>query len=345
MQVIAIVVENKAGGVADITADQVGSAQAAAELINAKLHAVIIGNDIRQAAEFLAYKWGIETTGIFIPGMEYYQWDVWLDALEGVLLQMQTTGVVLGDTPIGMELAPALAVRLGMTCITGVNFIEYETGRLVFHRPLFGGKIWARVKPDSCRWVISVQAGAFQSSLKKGRKKATIHWTKVQSKPVKMRFRGLRSVTKGNAALKKAMTVIAGGRGLGKKENLKLLDELAAAIPGSVIGGSRPLCDAGWLDCALQIGLTGNIVRPKLYLACGISGAFQHIVGMRDSDFVVAINADPNAAIFNHADVAIVANVVDFLPIFTDKLRQVREDKRVSGYTCHVDHGSSKEGL
>jgi len=340
MEVIAIVVEHIAGRIADITRDQMECARQAAGFINATLHGIIIGNDIQGPAELLASTWGIQTTGVLVRGVQYYQCDVWLDALETVLRRMPVTGIILGHTPNGMELGPALAVRLGASCVAGVSFIDYESEQIAFHRPLFGGKISARVKPEAHRWVISVQPGAFPSSQREGATNAAIQLTEVQLRPSKMRFMGLHSVAGGDTALQQAKAVVAGGRGLGRKENLKLLGELAGAIPGSVVGGSRPLCDAGWLDYTRQIGLTGNTVRPNLYIACGISGAFQHVVGMRESDLVVAINNDPHAAIFNHADVAIVADLVDFLPILTDKLKQVHREKEAHGSHSHVDHGS-----
>ncbi len=326
MEVIAIIVEHTVGGVPDITVDQVGFALRAAGFIDAKVHAILVGDDVRNHAELVALKWGIQTTSVRVPGMRHYQWDVCLDALDFVLRQMPITGVILGQTPYGMEIAPALAIRLGGSCVSGVNFVEYDSGQFVFHRALFGGKISARITFGMSPWVVTIQPGVFNSSAPEDCEKASINWKEVPVKPSRIRFIDTERVSGGDVKLQQAKVVIAGGRGIGKRDNMKLLHELAAVIPGSVVGASRPICDAGWLDYNRQIGLTGSTIRPKLYIACGISGAFQHVVGMRESEFVVAINKDPNAAIFNHADVAIVADLVDLLPILTDKLKcMVRE--------------------
>ncbi len=327
MAVIAIVVEHAAGGIAHATRDQVACATRIAEFLNAELLAVVIGDDVEPAAEALASKWGVETTVVHIAESRYYQWDTWLNTLETVLGALPIAGVVLGHTPIGMELAPALALRLHARCISGVHSVRCEGEGIFFRRELFGGKVSACVGPCRGRWLITVQPGAFPLSLQECVHCANIRRIEAKAALSRTRLVDVQSTATGIAALQRAKIVVGAGRGLGKKENLNLVQDLASVLPGAVVGGSRPVCDAGWIEYGRQIGLTGNTIRPKLYIACGISGAYQHVVGMRDSAVVAAINNDPNAAIFNHADVAVLADLVDFLPVLTDKLKKVLREK------------------
>ncbi|MGC8906888.1 MAG: electron transfer flavoprotein subunit alpha/FixB family protein [Desulfomonilaceae bacterium] len=327
MAIIAIVVEHAGGRVAPVTSDQVACATRIAEFLSAEPHAALIGDDVQQAAEVLVCEWGVETTVVHIPESRYYQFDTWLNSLEMVLEGLPVTGVVLGHTPNGMEVAPALAVRLQARCISGVHSVLCEDEGLFFQRDLFGGKVSARIGPCQGRWVVTVQPGAFPLRMQECVPRANIRRIEAAAPVNRTRLVDLESAETGDATLQKAKIVVGAGRGLGKKENLKLVQDLASVLPGAVVGGSRPVCDAGWIEYSRQIGLTGNTVRPKLYIACGVSGAFQHIVGMRDSEVVAAINKDPNAAIFNHADVAVLADLVDFLPVLTDKLRQTLREK------------------
>jgi electron transfer flavoprotein alpha subunit len=343
MAVIAIVVEHAAGCIAPVTGDQVECAMRIAAFLKAEAQAVLIGDDVQQAAEFLASKWGVETTVVHIPESRYYQFDTWLNSLEMVIGALPIAGVVLGHTPNGMELAPSLAVRLHARCISGVHSVQCEGEGLFFQRALFGGKVWARIGQPQGRWVVTVQPGAFPLRLQESVHKANIRQIEAAAPMNRARLVDLQSAETGNVALQKAKIVVGAGRGLGMKENLKLVHDLASVLPGAVVGGSRPVCDAGWLDYGHQIGLTGNTIRPRLYIACGISGAFQHIVGIKDSEVVAAINKDPNAAIFNHADVAVLADVVDFLPVLTDKLRQVPREKEAQVHQSQGEQGSNKK--
>ena len=135
----------------------------------------------------------------------------------------------------------------------------------------------------------------------------------------------IRQVQKESSALAEASIIVAAGRGIKEEENLELIQQLASVFNGAAVGGSRPLCDLHWLEYKQQIGITGATVTPDLYLACGISGAAQHISGMRNAGFIVSVNIDPKAAIFNHSDVCIVEDLNTFIPTFMETVQKMKQ--------------------
>jgi electron transfer flavoprotein alpha subunit len=288
-----------------------------------------MGQGTYEAAEELAQASNIEITAVQVEGVHHYQSDLWLQALEQIFQNLRPWCIVLGHTPNGMDLAPGLAVKLGAACITGVEAIQCDKAALCFKRSILGGKMSAWMATHAECLVITVQPGAFRASEKAGGGKATVRVVSVDPSPGKIKFLGREETQTLGSDLQAAQVVVSGGLGIGTLGNTGLLKELASLFPRAVVAGSRPLCDRGWLDYRLQVGLTGATIQPKLYLACGISGSLQHIVGMQDSEFIVAINRDPNAPIFNYADVCIVEDVVAFLRVLSDKLRS---------YTGRVEH-------
>jgi electron transfer flavoprotein alpha subunit len=230
---------------------------------------------------------------------------------------MEPALILVGQSTQGMDFAPGLAVRLKAGCITGVDGICQRDGETCFSHSVYSAKIVLDLAPSAKTTVLTVQPGAFKPR-EEGRAPAPgqLELRTWSVGPGRSRSLGYKTARQEDAGLAEADVIVAAGRGIGEQKNLALIERLAALFPRSAVAGSRPLCDHEWLEYKRQVGLTGATVSPKLYIACGISGAIQHTVGMQGSGFIVAISTDPNAAIFNIADVCIVEDLTGFIPAF-----------------------------
>jgi electron transfer flavoprotein alpha subunit len=187
---------------------------------------------------------------------------------------------------------------------------------------MFGGKVVADFVSQAEITIVTVQPGSFKAGEPDGIEAGSIESRTVSFSPHRSRTRGTKCADIGHSGLEEAEAIVAAGRGIGNEESVHLIERLASLLPRSAIAGSRPVCDAGWLEYKQQVGMTGATVSPNLYIACGISGSVQHLCGMRGAEFIVAINKDPNAAIFNESDVCVVEDLATFLPTLIDRLER-----------------------
>jgi electron transfer flavoprotein alpha subunit len=224
--------------------------------------------------------------------------------------------IVFLHSSYGWDLAPrvAAALKAGQVSeITGIKDGKFETG-------LCNAKLRRIVTPRTGIMVLTIQAGAFNvTGTPDG--KAQVEKIDLADAVSPLEFVGYEPAQKREVDLARAEVIVSAGRGVGKKENVALIAELAKALGGE-LGASRPVVDAGWVEQSRQVGTTGQTVAPKLYVACGISGAIQHVAGMKKSEFVVAINKDKDAPIGEVADVLVVADVLQFVPALTAKLQK-----------------------
>ncbi len=240
--------------------------------------------------------------------------------LHAVAADLDAGLILLPHTPFGWDTAPLLAARCGVAAAAGCSALHLSLGGLYARRKAFQGKFVQEVNLRGRPLVATLEPGA-AAPVEPG----APHTVRVSESPagpesLLSRILEVRAAPDTGADLPAARVVVAAGRGLGGPENLGLVEELAAAL-GGVVGASRAVTDAGWLPHDRQIGSSGVTVNPKLYVACGISGAIQHLVGMRGSGFVVAINRDPEAPIFGAADVGIVGDVLEIVPALTRTIR------------------------
>lgn len=220
--------------------------------------------------------------------------------------------VVFMHTSYGWDLAPRVAALLKAPQVSEVVALA-EGG---FERPCCSQKMRQIVKPDGAPAVLTLQGGAFPAQVPGGT--AKLQPVDVDGEG-RLEFLGYEAAARKKVDLTRAEVIVSAGRGVGKKENLPVIAELARVLGGEV-GASRPVVDCGWMDPGTQVGVTGQTVSPKLYVACGISGAIQHLAGMKKSGFIVAINKDKDAPIGEVADVLVVADVMQFVPALTAKL-------------------------
>ena len=252
---------------------------------------------------------------------------MYVDILSELISEQKPEIILIGATPTGRDFAPRIAKRLnaGLTAdCTGLD-IDPETNNLLQTRPTFGGNIMATIRtPNSRPQMATVRPGIFIVTKEYKRK--------VKIKRIEREYKEKDSITKIIKTIEKQKTsvnleeadiIVAGGRGVGSKEGFDLIKELVNVL-GAEMGGSRVTVELNWLDQDRQVGQTGKTVSPKLYIACGISGAIQHLVGMQNSEIIVAINKDPNAPIFKVAHYGLVGDLLQIVPVITEELRKLK---------------------
>lgn len=241
-------------------------------------------------------------------------------AAQALVKQVNPRAVLFSHSFIGMDLAPRIAVGLGVPSASNCISLEPKGNSLDVTRPMYGGKIHAKVEMKEAPFVVTIQSRGDDLPSKK--KAGVIHKLEVAMEGNE-KIRHLRRIAPVNTGvdITKAEIIVSGGRGLGERENYDVVEELASSL-GGVPACSRPLVDMGWFDVERQVGMSGKSVKPKLYVACGISGAVEHIHGMKESEVIVAINKDPDAPIFGIAHYGIVGDVMEIMPALIRRLKQ-----------------------
>ncbi|MBR6430408.1 MAG: electron transfer flavoprotein subunit alpha/FixB family protein [Oscillospiraceae bacterium] len=299
-----------------------------ADKLGQKLVAVVMGKDVDAvAADCIAY--GADQV-ILVEGDEYknYNTDAETYAMTELIGKYRPAIVFYGATNNGRDLGPRVACKLGTGLTadcTGLD-IEEETGLLMSTRPTFGGNLMATIAiPDNRPQMSTVRPGVFKKGVKDPDRKGEIIREELHMDPALAKVRLVERVKEVAQAvnLEEAEIIVSGGRGLKEAKNFQLIQDLADAL-GATVGASRAAVDAGWIPHAHQVGQTGKTVAPKIYIACGISGAIQHLAGMSGSDTVVAINRDPDAPIFSVADYGIVGDLFEVLPALTEQIRALK---------------------
>ncbi|MCD5390396.1 electron transfer flavoprotein subunit alpha [candidate division NPL-UPA2 bacterium] len=319
--------EQRDGKLQPVTMELLGEGRKLANDLGEELHAVLLGNGMEtKAKELLSY--GADKVYLVSDKkLCHYQYGIYTRVLTDLISQHKPEIVLFGATTIGRSLAPRIAARIqtGLTAdCTGLD-IDKERRLLRQTRPAFGGNIMATIictrhRPQMATVRPKVMKKPSPDSSRKGeviKVSPKISEEDIVTKVLDI----IREETK-VVDLQEAEIIVSGGRGLAKPENFKLIEGLAEALGGAV-GASRATVDANWIPSYHQVGQTGKTVQPKLYIACGISGAIQHLVGMRSSDNIVAINKDPNAPIFNVATYGIVGDLFQVVPALTKKFKEV----------------------
>ena len=318
-QFIVIIAEHVEGQIRPITYELAAFGHSLQnEMASSDIKIIVIGDAIDEMAEIMARKTGFGVFAIRVPGLAGYNAEVYKNVLADVLTEWRPSHVCAAHSTQGLDFAPGLAVRLGAACITGVEAIVKQDEKICFRRTVCGGKIMADVHADSLMVMLCVLPGSFAPGHTDTVAPGPVKQLTMENAPEQSFSCGIIRKSMDSSAVTEADVIVAAGRGIGDKDHLDLIYRLAALFPKSAVAGSRIVCDNGWLDYAQQIGVTGCTVAPNLYIACGISGAIQHVTGMRGSGFIVSINTDPKAAIFNMSDVCIVEDLTTFIPILIE---------------------------
>ncbi|RGO26204.1 electron transfer flavoprotein subunit alpha/FixB family protein [Dorea sp. OM02-2LB] len=293
-----------------------------------KLVAVVIGNNVDAAVD-AANAHGADQI-LVVEGEEYqsYSTDAYAIALVELVEKYGPRAMMIGATNNGRDLGPRVACRLetGLTADCTALGIDEESGKVAWTRPAFGGNLMATILcPDCYPQIGTVRPGVFKKG-EETEKKAEIIREEIHVAKEKIRtqiLEILQEMGDEKVDLENAEIIVSGGRGVGGPEGFEPVKALAKEL-GATVGASRAAVDSGWISHAHQVGQTGKTVAPKLYIACGISGAIQHQAGMSGSDCIVAINKDPDAPIFDIADYGVVGNLFEVLPILTEEIKKAR---------------------
>ncbi|ERK30907.1 electron transfer flavoprotein subunit alpha/FixB family protein [Clostridium intestinale] len=249
--------------------------------------------------------------------------DTLTEILSEIVKEQNPDIVLLANTAMAKDIAPRIAGRVGLGCVSDVTGISKEDGKVIYTRPAYGGTILEHIVVDGTA-VVTVRNGSFPKPEAGFKAEVTEKTIEVQADVVKAKIIDRVKEISESVNLEEAEVIVSGGRGLGSEENFKLVEELARVL-GGVVGATRPAIENGWIPRTHQVGQSGKIVSPKLYIACGISGATQHTSGMSSSNYIVAINKDEEAPIFEIADVSIVGNVNEILPVMIEEMKKLKE--------------------
>jgi electron transfer flavoprotein alpha subunit len=292
-----------------------------------KVYAGIFGNGVASIADAVAEKKLDQVFTVEHPLLDSYTPDGYALAFQQAIQQVDPRFVLMSHTYEVRDFAPKLAASMGRALVGDVIAYRHESGQIIFVRQVFQGKMNADVKIEhDPPYFASFQAGAFRGdSVEAGGSKAVVKPLPVTLEPAQIRTKSLEVFREAKQAvdLSQAEKIVAIGRGIKKVENIEMARALADAL-GAELAASRPICDSGWLPMDRQVGSSGQTVSPKLYLAIGISGATQHLVGMKSSRTIVAINKDPDAPIFEVADFGIVADLFEIIPVLTETVKAAR---------------------
>ena len=288
--------------------------------LNCELTAVVIGFDDAKTAEELKTYGADRILVAGMEGMNEYLTDVQTDVLTKTINSETPTKVILGATAFGKDIAARLAARINAPLAMDCVAVRLENNMIVATRPMFGGKVLADVSLSGSLQIIAIRPNAMPVTVSEG--KGKIEEITLQPDTHTLRFLEKTADTS-KVELTEAEVVVSGGRGMGGND-YSILEKLAALLDGAV-GASRSAVDEGWRPYMDQVGQTGKVVSPGLYIACGISGAVQHLAGMSSSKVIVAINKDPDAPIFSRADYGIVGNLFEIIPLISKEIRKLKE--------------------
>jgi len=322
--VILAIAEQRDGRLNRATWETIAGAQQLAGLANAPIAVLVAGAGGGQVAAELAAAQVQEIVTLDSPALEPYTPDGFTAALQDAIAQLAPAYVLLPHTYQTRDFAPKLAARLDRALITDVTGVKNAGGAPAFVRPMFQGKLTADVVPQGPGpHFVTFQIGAYRADqASRGVSPAAVRALTVTADPSAIRQKPEPPFQQAKQAvdLTQAERIVSVGRGIKEEANIDVARKLAEAL-GAEVAASRPICDAGWLPMERQVGSSGQTVAPKLYLALGISGAIQHLVGMKGSNTVVAINKDPDAPIFEIADYGIVGDLFEIVPAIIEALK------------------------
>ncbi|MBD3421869.1 MAG: 4Fe-4S dicluster domain-containing protein [Chitinivibrionales bacterium] len=323
---VAVFIEQRGGDIHGVSYEILGKARKLADQLGQKLIAVMIGHEMQQEAEDLV-KFGADKA-VYLdgPALKNFRDEAWATVLSEFITTEKPAIVLAGATAIGRSFIPKVAARVygGLTAdCTGLE-VDVEQGILLGTRPAFGGNLMATIiaphhRPQMATVRHKVMKAAERIDNRTG--EFVIHSVGEDAISDPTTVVEIVKDVEATVNIVEADVIVSGGRGMGSPENFKLIEELAHTL-GGAFGASRAAVDNGWASYSHQVGQTGKTVCPKLYIACGISGSVQHMAGMQSSDYIIAVNTDPDADIFHIADLGIVGNALEVVPALTEAFKK-----------------------
>jgi len=322
---IMVVIETAGGAAKSVGLEMLTPAKEIANAKNTDVTAVMIGEGLDDAAKQAASYGADKIITVDNNDLKAYS-EKHSAVLTSLIEKYKPETVLIGATQNGKDIAPIVAGKLGLGCVTDVVAMKLDAnGKIVFTCPLYGGNILADETIETVPQIATVRGGAFKKGEADGTKspEEIIIAEDMPCGDIKTVIKEAVKEISEAVNLEDAQVIVSGGRGMGSAENFKLVEELAQVL-GGVVGATRAPVEDGWISRAHQIGQSGKIVAPKLYIACGISGATQHVTGMIGSDYIVAINKDEDAPIFDIANVGIVGNVMQVIPAMIEEIKKIK---------------------
>ena len=326
-QTIWIVLQQRNGELHRMSWEAIAAGQELAGLLGGNAEAVLLGSDLEDAAQEVARCALAKVRVLAHESLAEYTPGAYVGALAAALGQTTPELVLFPHTYQSVDFVPRLAQAVDAALVPEAVAFEHGEEGLIWHRPVLRGKLQARVRTrNRTTSLVTLQSGAFSGDeIERGETPAPLEELAVDMSSIQRdrELLGVEAASGQEVDLSESEVVVAVGRGIGGAENLGIIEELAAEL-GAEIAASRPVIDSGWLPRDRQVGSSGQTVAPKLYVAAGISGAIQHLVGMKGSRVIVAINKDPGAPIFNVAHYGIVGDLHEIVPAFTEALREAK---------------------
>lgn len=328
MTEIYVLVEHRQGQIRDITYEMLTKAREIAEKTNAELTAVALGKDIKQHAQTLS-EYANKILIVEDAKLENFNSEAYQKILSHLIKEHKPLLTMIGHTSYGIELAPKLAASLNLPLAPDCIDISSEGDTFTVTRQMYGGKVNVKAKlrkTESC--LVTVRQAAFTAQ----KPAAPLGGQIIETpSPLTEEITAKRFIQHilpppGGVDITAAEKLVGIGRGIKDAANMPIMEELAKSL-GAVLACSRPIVDKGWLPNDRQVGSSGKTVKPKLYIAFGISGAFQHVLGMKNSDLIIAINKDPNAPIFSFADYGVVDDLFKIVPSLKNKIYELKGQK------------------
>jgi len=326
---VFVFAEQREGNIQNVALELLGKARVLADVLHQEVYAMLLGCGIKEKAKDLIAYGADRVLVVDSEDLKDYTTESYAQAIHKIIMDYKPSIVLYGATTIGRDLGPRLAARLATGVTADCTRLEIsEEGELLMTRPAFGGNLMATiVSPEHRPQMSTVRPGVMRQMEKDSLRKGSVEEVKVDFDHSKFKVRIVETVKekKDLIDIQDAKILVSGGRGVGNKDGFAFLNDLAKQFKNAEVSASRAVVDSGLIDHDRQVGQTGKTVRPNLYVACGISGAIQHLAGMEESDYILAINKDRYAPIMQVADLGIVGDARKIVPALTERLKSMKK--------------------
>ena len=323
MTEIFVLAEHRQGQIREITFEMLTKGKELAEKTNTDLTAVLLGKDVKEHAKTIS-EYAKKVLLVEDAKLENFNSEAYQKVLSNLTKEHKPLLTMIGHTSFGVDLAPSLAAALKLPLATDCINLAFEGETLVITRQMYGGKVNVKAKVrKSESYIVTVRQAAFAAQKPNISGEIMEVSSPLTEEITEKRFIEYVSPPPGGVDITAAEVLVGIGRGIKDESNMPMVEELAKAL-GGVLACSRPIVDKGWLSTDRQVGSSGKTVKPKLYIALGISGAFQHVLGMKNSDLIIAVNKDSNAPIFSFADYGVVDDLFKIAPALKDKIQELK---------------------
>ncbi len=318
---VLVLGELRDGSLRNVSFETIAAGKKVAE--NGEVVAVLIGDSVKNKANEMIHYGADRAITVEDEQLKHYTSDGFSQAFMAVVNEEEPDVIVFGHTSLGKDLSPKIASKLNTGLISDVTAIEEGDDGILFTRPIYSGKAFEKKVITDGITFFTIRPNNIEPLAKDESRSGAVTSVSAEIKDLRTIIKEVITKASEGVDLSEAKVIVAGGRGVKSAEGFEPLKELADVLGGAV-GASRGACDADYCDYSLQIGQTGKVVTPDLYIACGISGAIQHMAGMSNSKVIVAINKDPEANIFNVADYGIVGDLFEVVPLLTEEFKKIK---------------------